>query len=362
MAMKRIRKELQLFQSIESENVSALNRWSDEKQYWTLKPSHDSDIFKWIAVLRPGCGPFQGGHLTWQLNFPADYPFNPPTLSLICFGKGIPFDEACVGMEVSLYPSTESQRVKGRLIEKNDDDITIQRITDPLSLSGQEDEADALAGARGSDGSCARGAQRVLAPRQYVENKEWWDNGACPAFVDAVMFHPFVQCEGTAVCFCGVKNEHSPACSFSRVLAFVRVAVENPGPESKKPVPCGGDDMMCFCQLCPEAAQAREKDAAKWFRVSRAHFFGSAGVVPLCLSISLRNPTEIEIECRSIGGECLATFNIARRQTCWSDLVDKVSERVPLPENAASWKLVLPDGRSGDDIRSMTTLVDLFKC
>ncbi|EAY05539.1 ubiquitin conjugating enzyme, putative [Trichomonas vaginalis G3] len=45
----------------------------------------DNDVFKWrVTVFGPAGTPYEGGYYPAVLNFPDDYPNNPPTMKFIC--------------------------------------------------------------------------------------------------------------------------------------------------------------------------------------------------------------------------------------------------------------------------------------
>lgn len=66
MAQKRIMKDLTELQNSKSETVSA-------------SPLNDN-IFQWRGVIKgPAGSPYESGHFKFNLEFPTDYPFKPPT-------------------------------------------------------------------------------------------------------------------------------------------------------------------------------------------------------------------------------------------------------------------------------------------
>ena len=69
-AMKRLQKDLANFNKEEPEGLTA-------------GPIDDSDMFKWEAsFVGPENSPYEGGTFQLEMEFPKDYPFKPPKVTL----------------------------------------------------------------------------------------------------------------------------------------------------------------------------------------------------------------------------------------------------------------------------------------
>jgi len=67
-AIKRLKKELEELNKIESENFGA-------------EPIDDSDIFNWQAFITgPEESPYEGGYFNLEIQFPREFPFKPPQI------------------------------------------------------------------------------------------------------------------------------------------------------------------------------------------------------------------------------------------------------------------------------------------
>ena len=70
-AVKRLQKDLANFNKEEPEGLTA-------------GPIDDSDMFKWEAsFVGPENSPYEGGTFKLEMEFPKDYPFKPPKVTLI---------------------------------------------------------------------------------------------------------------------------------------------------------------------------------------------------------------------------------------------------------------------------------------
>mmetsp|Transcript_1784 Transcript_1784/g.3868 ORF Transcript_1784/g.3868 Transcript_1784/m.3868 type:complete len:150 (-) Transcript_1784:83-532(-) len=66
MAVRRIRRELELIRAYTGDAYSAA-------------PVDDDDMFKWVATIQgPKNSPYEGGLFNLSILLPADYPFKPP--------------------------------------------------------------------------------------------------------------------------------------------------------------------------------------------------------------------------------------------------------------------------------------------
>ena len=71
MACKRIKRELNGF------NKNPTDGWSGG-------PESENDLFHWLLILSgPDNSPYKGGRFYLSVNFPTDYPFNPPKCRFI---------------------------------------------------------------------------------------------------------------------------------------------------------------------------------------------------------------------------------------------------------------------------------------
>jgi len=356
MELERWQREQQLRQLWEADAATAA--YATEHPHWTVEPAAAaagagggaaaaeppaaraeaeadsrprSDPLRWRVALRPCRGPFQGGELVWEMQFPADYPFKMPLLDALHYcGMAVPFDSVCAGQQVTLTPMgcTGGERYAASV-------VGVEKDPDRVILCWSD---------TGEGVPPAGPAGEQALPRA------WWDAGARPVLAGSRLFHPFLGPSGY-LCQCGMKNEWSPSWHFAQLLAFTRVAVEDARTAQTK----------CFCAMNLEAAEAYKRNAEGWAHAARAMFLGGT-TAPLCLSAAgaaREEADSVEVRCTTLAGERVAALRLSPACTA-PELRKAVAERVPVPERVVSWRPVLPDGRCLDESDPDATLAELF--
>ena len=102
-AVKRIQKELVQFNEEQPEGLTA-------------GPEDDCDLFKWVASIEgPDDSPYEEGVFYLRMDFPKDYPFNPPKVQ---------FTTKIYHPNISIYGSTSIDILKDNWVP----DISVIQI------------------------------------------------------------------------------------------------------------------------------------------------------------------------------------------------------------------------------------------